>query len=161
MPRVHSATARKDYPSNNPNANIQKGEKYFYWSFYRQSKQRSKTYPLASQTESNPTKANLYRLEEAMASNVFQATTVEEVRDAVTDTIDNLDEVIEEFQEKANNIEEGFGQEMPICEELNQWAETVEEWKSELESVDLEPDEEDENFDLDNLKEEIPTFGGF
>jgi hypothetical protein len=149
MARVHTAIAAKDYPDHG----ISKGDRYWHWTPYRQKRRISKTPPRASQVESNDTKANLYAIDEGLRDSLVAATTMEEVQTAVQDAINNLDDVIDEFNEKADNIEDGFGHETSQSEELRGWAEEVESWKGDLDSHDLDPEDED---DLQSVIEGVP-----
>ena len=157
MVKIHTAKAGKDYPS----ASIKKGDRYYYWYFYKQPARMSLLYPRASETESNPTKAQLYHVTEKLMDQAEQSTTPEEIADAVIEAIEECDPIIEEFEEKAQNIEDGFGHEMPVCEELREWAEQVNEWKADLESMDINPDVDDEEFDLEDMVQSIPQWSGF
>ena len=157
MARVHTAIAAKDYPDHG----ISKGDKYWHWTPYRQKRRLSKTPPRASQVESNDTKANLYSITEGLMDSVNMATTVEEIKTAVASAIEECDTVYDEFNEKADNLEEGFGHETQQSEEIRGWAEEVESWKNDLDSVDLEPDEDNQDFDFQEMIQEIPEWSGF
>ena len=160
MARVHTAIAAKDYPAQG----ISKGDKYWHWTPYRQPRRLSKTMPRPSQTESNDTKASLYIVVEGLTDSINVATTVQEIREAVESAISECETVCDEFNEKADNIEDGFGHETMQSEEIRSWAEEVEEWKNELESIDLpddEPDEDNPDFDFKVLVSEIPEWSGF
>ena len=157
MARVHTAIAAKDYP----NHGISRGDKYWHWTPYRQPRRLSKTMPRPSQTESNDTKANLYSIEEGLTDSLNVATTLEELRTAIAIAIEECEIVSDEFNEKADNIADGFGHETMQSEEIRGWAEEVDSWKNDLDSIDLEPDEDNPDFDFKELVSEIPEWSGF
>ena len=64
--------------------------------------------------------------------------------------------VYEAFNEKADNIEDGFGHETMQSEELREWADEVESWRNELEDYQ-EPESDDPDFDLETFVSDIPT----
>jgi hypothetical protein len=136
MPRVHTATAAKDYPAEG----IQKGERYWYWTPYRARRQMSKTQPMPSQVESNPTRSSYIALQEAASLDIDQAATIEDIRDALENARSDAENIAEELREKASNIEDGFGHETEMSDQFNQQADEVESWADELTSLDWPQD---------------------
>jgi hypothetical protein len=157
MARVRTAVAAKDYPDHG----ISKGDRYWHWTPYRQKRRISKTAPRASQTESNDTKANLYSIEESLQDSLGAATTVAEVKEAVEHAKDECETVVDDFNEKADNLEEGFGHETMQSADIRGWGEEVESWQNDLDSMDLEPDQDDPDFDLQAMIQEVPQWSGF
>jgi ABC-type transporter Mla subunit MlaD len=136
MPRVHTAIAAKDYPA----AGIQRGEQYWYWTPYRARRQMSKTQPMPSQVESNPTRSSYMALQEAASLDIDQAATIEDIRDALENARSDAENIAEELREKASNIEDGFGHETEMSDQFNQQADEVESWADELTSLDWPQD---------------------
>ena len=157
MARVHTSIAAKDYPAHG----IKKGDRYWHWTPYRQPRRMSATQPRPSQTETNDTKADLYSIQEGMSDSLAAALKLEAFEDrleavkgAVEAAHDDSEMVYEAFNEKADNIEDGFGHETMQSEELREWADEVESWRDEL--GDLEPDSDDPDFDLEDFVASIP-----
>jgi len=136
MPRVHTATAAKDYPSHG----IQKGDRYYYWTPYRARKQMSKTQPSPSQVEPNPTRASYLSLQEVASLDIDRAETIEDITSVMEEASYEATNVAEELREKATNIEDGFGHETEMSAEFNERADEVEGWAGDLTNLDV-PDE--------------------
>jgi hypothetical protein len=69
----------------------------------------------------------------------------EDVTSALEDAASSIEEIAEEKREGAGNIEEGFGHPTSASEELEQTADSLSEWATEIEQVDVpdlpEPEE--------------------
>ena len=158
MARVRTSVAAKDYPAYG----IKKGDTYWHWTPYRQKRRMSATPPRPSQTETNETKADLYGIQEEMSDSLAAALKLETFEDrleavkaAVEAAHEDSEGVYEAFNEKADNIEDGFGHETTQSEELREWADEVESWRDELDDY-KEPESDDPDFDLENFVASIP-----
>ena len=137
MARVHTAVAAKAYPQ----AGIEKGDTYYYWTPYRQGRRMSKTMPKPSQVESNATRASYLAILEGLEADIDVATSVEAIKDVLDSAADDLDGIAEELREKASNIEDGFQHETEQSATFNEQAYGVEEWASELRNAIEDVDE--------------------
>jgi len=155
MPRVHTATARKDYPK----FGIIKGDKYYYWTPYRQGRKMSKTRPTPSQVESNATRSGFLAIIESCEAEIDAAGVVKDVKDALCNAADDFDGVVEELRAKSSNIEEGFGHETELSTQFNDQADELESWADELRGADFdeveEPGEEPEEPDRDEYEDDL------
>ena len=134
MPRVFTSVAAKDYPAEG----ITKGSTYWHWTPYRSRKRRSATMPRPSQYESNETKAAVYGAIEDLADFLNAAndeTTAQEVEDLIESCKDTADGTRDEMQEKADNIEDGFGHETEQSQQLRDWGEQIEQWGDDLDGL--------------------------
>lgn len=130
MPRVHTATAAKDYPSHD----IKKGDTYYHWSFFRGPKQMSKTPPKRSQTTGSGKLSNAYAVEETFEEDVHAAKTLDDIDTALDQAISDIGDVISEFEESAENIRESFS-ESPQADEAEEAGQNLDDWRAELESI--------------------------
>ena len=149
MPRVHTLTARKDYPEQG----ITKGDTYYKWSTritagksYISRTHRSKTYPKPSQLTSS---AFLGALGDLQQEGFKDITTADDLR-AVAEQIRELGQ---EEQEKFDNMPEGFqqGDTGQTLEERAQnceaWADAIDEAAEQLEEKLTEIEEAEQSFD--------------
>ena len=137
MPRVFTSIAAKDYPIEG----ITKGATYFYWTPYRGRKRRSATRPRPSQVEPNETKASVYATVEDLSDFLAAAnedTPIEDVRELIEQCKTSAEDAAQEMEEKADNIEEGFGHETMQSDEIREWGASIQEWANELDNIDTE-----------------------
>ena len=158
MARVRTSVAAKAYPAHG----IKKGDTYWHWPPYRQKRRISATRPRASETETNETKADLYAIQEGMSDSLAAAMKLEAFEDrleavkgAVEAAYEDSEMVYDTFNEKADNIEDGFDHETMQSQELREWADEVESWRDELEDC-KEPESDDPDFDLEDFVANIP-----
>ena len=131
MPRVFTAMAKKDYPQYG----IVKGDKYWHWTPYRSIKHYSKVAPRPSQVESNGTRASYLACQESLEDAIQNALTLDDVRGALEEAINDAGSVKEELEEKASNIEEGFGHSTERSDEFANQANEVESWIDALQAA--------------------------
>lgn len=139
MPRVHSQTARKDYPE----IGVKKGEVYYKWTFKnrhgRGTEVKSKTYPKPSQLTRSEFLSQAYALQERIEALEANDTLPSEVEDIVSD----LRSLADEQDEKFNNMPEGL-QQGDTGQMLEQRRDSTNEFADELEGLSLDEFEEDE-----------------
>lgn len=70
-----------------------------------------------------------------------------EVEEWASDAASDITALAEEKRDSASNIEEGFGHSTYQSDELNEQADSLEDWASELENVDLEDAPDADDFD--------------
>jgi archaellum component FlaC len=165
MTRVHSAVARKDYPEHG----ITKGQKYYYWSFFRQGRRMSATPPRPSQLCNNKYSGALAAME-GLEDAVREATCPEDVATALDDAISALGEVKDEYESALSSLQDAFQGGSPQIDEheekigyLDSCIESLEAAKTEVENMEVsdftvnEYKTEPKEFDdlLDDDKEEM------
>lgn len=155
MARVFTAKAAKDYPQHG----IKKGDTYYYWTpGFRGVKQMSATPPRASQLTTSKMSA-AYAAGEQLGDAIASAETIEDIIDAMDTAIDEIRGVAEEYEE-ASQAETSNGNRVPNADEmeekaqsLNDWADSIDNDKSEVESLAFS-DYEDE-VDIKDLPDEL------
>jgi hypothetical protein len=138
MPRVKKQTAAKDYPE----AGIKKGELYYSWKFRYGSLHRSKSYPKPSQLTQSDFLQQVYDINDEIASLEWS----EDIKSDVQDIIDRLTEIRDECEEKRSNMPDHL-QDVGSGEILQNRYDALDEMISNLEAVDLDIDNEDEDYD--------------
>lgn len=135
MTRVHFVqSAMKDYPE----AGIKKGESYYWWCFFRQRKQMSKTRPKPSQVTPNETISSVLALVEDLEG--CEESWSEDDRDEL---VNQLESIRDEEQEKFDNLPEGF-QQGQTGMDIEDRISTIDQWIDDLGSIDFEAENEDE-----------------
>lgn len=144
MPRVHSATARKEYPDDlQPGKTIQKGDRYFYWTPYRSRMRKSLRRPRQSELTSSDKLARVYEGQEALedALAAVDAAGTEDKIDALNDLADQAEQTAEEwrdvaseYEESADNLEEYFSGSSQI-DEIRDKASNLNDAADELDSA--------------------------
>lgn len=136
--------ARKDYPEHN----IKKGESYYWWSFRYGGKHYSKTPPKNSQLINSPFDRSVEELQERQSEMTY-----EDLVNALPSFIGDIESLRDECQDSLDNMPEGL-QESSI---LNERIEGLESWIGELESLDIDIEEEEEN-DEEKRNEVVESF---
>ncbi len=143
MPRVHHVKkARIDHTDD-----IKKGDSYYWWKFRYGGMRYSLTYPKASQLTQSPFLSEMYSIQEEMAL-------IKTPEDELEDFMARIDELGEMSQESLDNMPEQL-QEGDTGQMLQDRVDAMEQWRSDLESIDLEIDEELSGGDRENRLEEI------
>lgn len=156
MARVNFVkSARKD----NPDYDIKKGDSYYWWKFRFGGKRVSKTKPRRSQLTQSEFLSQVYDLEDEIGE--AGPADLDELRSLVEDWVNRIRDIGSECEEKLNNMPDSL-QQGPTGEQLQSRIDGMEEWASELEGLDLEPDEGEEGFDADAyLDERLQEIQGF
>lgn len=130
MPRVHFVNkARKDNPA------VKKGESYYWWEFRYGGKRYSATHPRQSQLTQSEFLSQMYSFQEQLED----ATSIEDIAGLP----DEIRQLGEEQTEKKDNMPESL-QYGPTGELLDERAEAMETWASELEDIINESDDADD-----------------
>lgn len=144
MPRVHKVEhARKDYPD----AGIEKGDTYYYWSFRYGGKRMSKTYPKPSQLTQSPFLIEFYSIQEEINALADPEdlddilSRIDNLRDECQDSLDNMPEALQDTSESGMLLQERI--------------DALESWYDELESIDRETDEELSEDEIEERREEM------
>lgn len=148
MPKVHFVkSARKADPSND----IEVGDSYYYWTFRYGGKRKSKTPPSRSQLTQSSFLQQLYDLQDKQWNS-------EDLESEIQEFIQSLEELKDECEISLDNIPEQL-REAPAGETLQERIDNLEDWISELESIETEIDEEElkqaaaDEFDHDEYDE--------
>lgn len=152
MTRATVQVARKDYPEQG----IVKGDTYYRWQFnFSKVVHRSKTRPSRSQLTQSSFLSQLYDLEDNLlldrddleGSVQILVSEIEQLRDECQDSLDNMPEHLQETSDSGITLQERI--------------DALEDWISQLESVDLEVDEElteeEKETRLDDIIEELES----
>lgn len=156
MARVFTAKANKDYPQHG----IVKGDTYYYWTpGFRGTKQMSKTPPKQSQLTTSKMSA-AYAASESLSEALEAAGSIEDLTNALEEAVDAIRAVAEEYTE-ASEATTGNGNRVPNADEmeekaqeLNDWADSIESDKSEVEGLDAS-DYVDSETAITDLPEEL------
>ena len=144
MPKIHHVRAAQDYPK----IGVKKGEMYYHWSFFRGPKQMSKERPPRSATTAAPTLSAAYAAEEslqdaleAIRSQAPQAPDelpddpAEDVRLALEEAAGDPEGVIDQFEEKIENLQQAFQGGCPAIDEAEEQRDMFQAWLDELDSA--------------------------
>ena len=156
MPRVHFVKkAQKD------NDCVKKGESYFWWKFRYGGKRMSTTLPRGSQLTQSAFLGAIYAVQEAVEDYTLPKVGTTDELDAALGSLggdvenwaSDVRQCGEDAQESFDNIPEGL-QEGPTGQMLEGRVDSAEEFATELESVDLEPNVED-GWKADDFQERL------
>lgn len=149
MPKViHVKKARKD----NKVQGIKKGQEYWWWGVMsggRGHKRYSLTKPKPSQLTNSEFWGAVYGIQEDAEANPPDFENLESQRD---DIVSQLEEIRDETQGKFDNMPDGL-QQGDTGQLLEERVSSLEDAISEIESLDLDFDEEDVTWDKDEDKD--------
>lgn len=125
MARPHYVKkARKDNPV------AKKGKSYWWWQFAYSPKTYSKTMPRPSQLTRSAFKSEMYSIQEDMAM-------MSEPADELEDFLNRIDELRDMTQDSLDNMPDQL-QEADTGIMLQERIDAMEEWRQELEGLDLD-----------------------
>lgn len=114
------------------------------------TKYRCATCPTWRPSELSSSKmAGVYAAQEQCDDNAGDCQTRDDFEQLAVDIADQIDAVAEEYQESADNIEEGFGHETSMSDELRSKYDELTSWAEEIRSTDFEDTPEEPVFDPD------------
>lgn len=156
MARVFTAKANKDYPQHG----ISKGDTYYYWTpGFRGTKQMSKTPPKQSQLTTSKM-AGAYEASESLQAAISAAGTIDDLTTALDEAVDAIRAVADEYNDAAEATT-GNGNRVPNADEmeekrdsLNDWADSLDSDKSDIEGMDAS-DYVDSETAVSDLPEEL------
>lgn len=140
--------ARKTYRGTG----IKKGMPYYWWKFRRGPLMRSLTAPRASQLTQSEFWSGYHSSMEAFEDAVKEASTMDDLKEAVSNLREAIDNIKDETEEKKNNMPESL-QDSATGELLQERVEGLEEFITEIEGLDI-PDEEESDKEDDEETEE-------
>lgn len=123
------------------------GDGYVWWKFRFGGKRvrclKAECAPRPSDLTSSDKLSRLYAIQENLSDEIAEwrkndPTDTEDLKTALESAGSEAREVADEYRESAQNIEDGFGHETSMSEEINEKAESVDSWADELEQVDLD-----------------------
>lgn len=97
-----------------------------------------------SETTSSPALGTLYAAQEAFDDALANVESVDDIRSALEELAEGVREAGQVYEESADNMEQGFGHETSLSEELKEKAEALSSAADEIENADLEDWDEDE-----------------
>jgi hypothetical protein len=134
MPRLNFVKrARKDYPDYR----IAKGDSYYWWTFRNGGKHISKEKPRRSRLTQSSFNSTLWDIEDDLQE--IEAENAEDLETIVQEYIDRIMELKEETEQNLENMPEQLQESSILPERI----EALNIWISELESIDLEVDEDE------------------
>lgn len=143
MPKVNFVKkARKDYPEHE----IKKGESYYWWKFRFGGKYFSKIPPKREQLTQSGYFKSLYAIEDSISK--LDSETLDTIEDLISGIISDVETLRDECQEKLDNMPECFRDSSTSGQLLQERVENLDNFRSELEGIDVSAD-----FDSDQLKE--------
>jgi len=145
--------ARKDYPDHG----IKKGDTYYWWQFAFGRKQMSKIPPTRQQLTQSGFLHCLYEIQDRIAG--LAPETVDDLKSDVEDIISDIEALRDEQEEKRSNMPEQL-QESDSGNLLQERYDELDSWASDLQSVDLdfEPDEEQTDAEQKEAEEEFLAY---
>ncbi len=129
--------ARKDYPEQG----IKKGDTYYWWQFRFGGLHRSKTPPKRSQLTQSSFMSQLYELEDELSNRFNGLETSDDIQGEIDNLVSDLDNLIDETQGSLDNMPQQL-QDGDTGQMLQERIDGLESWKSDLESIDTDIDEE-------------------
>lgn len=145
MAKVHFVKkARKDIAGTD----IKKGDSYYWWKFrFQKGKHCSKTRPKPSQLTQSDFLSRIYDIQERIESMTIDS----DFESEIPDIISELEELQSECEDKLSNMPDQL-QSAPVGEMLQNRADEVGNMASDLESINLEID-----IDEEDIKSEVES----
>lgn len=140
---------------------VKKGEKYYTWQLHGRSPQISKTYPKRQQLTSSDFLIQVYDLEDELSDISSDVSDKDGLEAFVEEFVQKIRDLASEQEDKRNNMPEGL-QDSSVGELLQNRADSLEEWASNIESVDLDDYEElersDDERDVEESEEDFEEY---
>lgn len=147
MPRVNFVKkARKEIPS----AGIKVGDSYYWWKFRYGGKQVSKTRPRNSQLTQSDFLCRTYQMAEQIEDLSF-GVDFQEFKDSL---LSDIEEIRDEQEEKKDNMPERL-QESPTAELLQERYDTMDEFYTNVDNIDIDIDPDADEEEKEELIENI------
>ena len=140
MPTCKTFKARKEYKCGKCGATIHKGEEYYriFQRFRKPIIRCKKCRPRPSELTTSDKLSRLYSASEDIEDKLKEAEPTKEFLQELLETLEfaisEAEEVGEEYNESADNMEEYFPN-SPLVDEIRERADNCEEWLDELESA--------------------------
>jgi len=140
---------RKDYPEYD----IKKGDSYYWWQFRNSPKMKSKIRPKRSQLTQSSFLGQIYDI---LDSDYFpEETSIKNLEELRDNLITLLEELKDKCEESLDNMPEHLQDSSSTGELLQERIDNLEDWMSNLESVDFELDEELDEEEKKDIIEDI------
>lgn len=148
--------ARKDYPE----AGIKKGESYYWWKFRFGGMHKSKTPPRASQLTQSEFLGSIYGHLETLEDIELEGLTAEDLRSTVEGVAEEIRNLGQEQEDKVSNMPDSL-QESETAQLLQNREASCEDLACNLESIDMDVDEdlteEDKKSRLEEILDEVQS----
>lgn len=142
MARAHFVKkARKDNPA------VKAGESYYWWQFPYRAKQYSKTAPTRSQLTSSFFLSELYSIQDEIEAMTEPS--------GLPELISRIEELGYECENSLENMPEHLQETSDSGILLQERIDAMGDWASELEGVDIEPDPEFADDDMEEWLEKV------
>lgn len=137
---------------------IPKGSPYVWWTVGFRSRYKHKRCgacprPKASERESNSSVAILLSANEAFEDALAAATSIEDVKTAVSDAAEGVRDALSDWEEKKSNLEQAFQNGSPAIEEIEEHMSNAEALAEALDQFDVDEPAEGEEVDETKLDE--------
>ena len=143
MPRVHFVKrARKPIES----AGIKVGDFYYWWKFRYGGKRVSKAPPRQSQLTNSDKLSRAYAAAEALEDIVVdEDSTLDDLREQLQQIASDIEEIAQEYRENRDNMPESL-QDGDVGAQMEENAESLESWQSDIEQCLDSIDEDNEDW---------------
>lgn len=132
---------------------VNKGQEYYAWSLFGESKERiSVTCPNRNQLTNNEFKLGYYAVEDRIGDLFSQDFLESSIDDEVNEIVSDIESLKDNAQESLDNMPEQL-QEGETGQMLQSRVESLEEWSSNIEAVDLSIDIDIEDEESEEYKE--------
>jgi len=128
--------AQKDVP----NTDIKKGDSYYWWKFRFGGKHCSKTQPKRSQLTQSGFLGSLYDLQDRIGE--FTATDKDEFDNFKDEILSEIEDLKSQCEDSLSNMPEHLQEGSSSGEMLTERIEALDNWYSEIESVECDYEEE-------------------
>lgn len=136
MPQIRTRSARKSYTCEK-GCTISPGEMYYSAKPYRAPKRiRCKDHPFAPGEAQGGTRGDIIAVEDGLGNITFELREdIGLIADDLNGYAEQVRGISEEYEEKASNIEDGFGHATYMSDEFQDNASQLEEWASDIDNA--------------------------
>lgn len=133
-----------------PDAGIKVGDSYYWWKFRFGGKHVSKTAPTRSQLTQSGFLSSLYEIEDRISDSVCETKDdFDSFKEELTGDIENLKD---ECQDSLDNMPEHSQESSSSGELLRERIDGLESWISEIESIEVDWDEDSDDDESDAVQ---------
>ena len=140
--------ARKDYPD----FGIKKGDSYWYWEFAFGPTYKSKTRPKPSQLTRSEFLSTYLSIGETLDAALQAAACSDDIQHVIDDAKSSIDELRDDTQGKLDNMPQQL-QDADTGQLLQERIDQLDQWLSDLDSVDLSTLQDLESEEKDEIKD--------
>lgn len=140
-------SARKDVPE----ANIKRGDSYYWWKFRYGAKQRSKTPPKQSQLTNSSFMSTVLSIQERMAE--YSPNDADDFEAFRSEILSDIESLKEECESSLDNLPEAL-KDVSTGELLQERITALDEWYNEISGCEVE-EEDDEDWALEQAMDDL------